>query len=72
MRKLNLDSSKQYDTDISSDGGLTWKAGPSGSCSGAVEASVAGADEHGHAVHVDGQVVITGDGYSLLRWTPRS
>lgn len=72
MRDLNLDETKRYDTDLSSDGGLTWRAGPSGSCSGAVEAAVAGADQRGHAVHVEGQVVITGDGHSLLRWTPRS
>jgi len=72
MRNLNLDESKQYDTDLSTDGGLTWKAGPSGSCSGAVEANAAGAEQRGHIVRVDGQVVITGHGHSLLRWTPRS
>jgi hypothetical protein len=72
MRNLDLDETKQYDTDLSSDGGRTWRAGPSGSCSGAVEANVAGADQRGDLVQVNGQVVITGDGHSLLRWTPRS
>lgn len=72
MRDLNLDETKQYDTDLSTDGGLTWVAGPSGNCSGAVEARVASADRDGRFVSVDGEVVITSDGYSLLRWTPRS
>ncbi|MFJ4847520.1 hypothetical protein [Streptomyces sp. NPDC088733] len=72
MRKLNLDENKKYDTDISRDGGRTWEAGPSGSCSGAVEAAAAWADQHGHGVRANGKVVVTSDGHSLCRWTPRS
>jgi hypothetical protein len=71
MAQLNLDRSKQYDHEYSTDGGHTWVP-TNTNCSAMVEADVAVADSEGHPVTVNGQVVIIDDGHSLTRWTPRS
>ncbi|MER7788566.1 hypothetical protein [Streptomyces sp. NPDC097640] len=72
MAVLNLDESKQYATDYSTDGGRTWVAESSGHCSAMVVAEVLHADELGLPVEVNGPIVTICDGNGVTRWTPTS
>lgn len=71
-RDLNLDKSKMYATDVSTDGGRTWEGIGGTHCSAMVEADVAVADREGHRVDVRDQVVTINDGVERTRWTPTS
>ena len=71
MANTNLDHSKQYDHEYSTDGGHTWVP-TNTNCAAMVEADVAVANSEGHPVTVNGQIVLIDDGHSLTRWTPRS
>ena len=70
MPDLNLDKSKQYAIDYSTDGGRTWVAESSGWCSAMIVADALHAEEQGHPVDVSGPVVTIADSEGITRWTP--
>jgi len=71
MDQLNLNRSKDYDHEYSTDRGRTWIP-TNTNCSAMVEADVLYAEDNGIPVTVNGQVVVIDEGDSMTRWTPRS
>lgn len=70
MAQLNLDRSKQYATDYSTDGGRTWQALGGNDCAAMVIAEVLHADENGLPVAVNGPIVTITDVDGMYRKTP--